>query len=250
MTKGDALYLSYFLCPFAVICICIGIYVNIKFIAQNRAIDMRTRSFSSVECNVNKFIIREFKVYHSSGEGTAAYNDYLYRSFVDVDYSVNGKVIKSFGKLTMHKSIKAAVAEYEQLPNRPPLYYQQGAVDLDCNQSEAVTFLSQHKFKTPLNAQKITIQCSLDNPELNNLMTIDKEPSGGYLIAYGMGLLVLTIYVFFCYIGKCISGATLPLLICSLIFILFAVFVKVTHKGSIDRKTTYVAGFEKQINVN
>jgi hypothetical protein len=209
---------------------------------------MRSRTFSAISVNVHKFIIREYQLYHSSGKGTAAYNEYFYKTYVDVDYTTfKGNTIHSFGKLTTHKSVEDAVAEYELLPNRPPLYYQQGAVDLNGSQSEVVSFLSQYQLKAPFRTEKLMIKYSSDKPEINSLVTIDKEPYGGILIPYGLGLLVLAFYLFFCYIGKCIEDAKLPLFVCVAIVIAFAVLIKSTYKISIDRKPTFVAGFEKQI---
>lgn len=247
MTKNDALYLAYILFPFALVFICVGVFAHIKIVSQNHMIDIRTKSFQAVNADVNKFIIREFKIYHSSGKGTGAYNDYHYRTFVDVDYAIQGKVIKSFGKLTTHKSVEDAVSEYDKLPNRPPLFYQQGAVEIDCKQSEVLSFLSQYQIKAPFNTEKILIKYSPDKPEINSLATIDKKPFGGILIPYGMGFVVLAIYILFCYLGNCIEGARLPLFVGAIIVLAFAALVKVTYKVSIDRTQTFVPGVEKQV---
>lgn len=247
MTKNDALYLAYVLFPFALVFICVGVFAHIKIVSQNHMIDMRTKSFQTVNADVNKFTIREFKVYHSGGNGTAAHNDYLYRTYVDVDYAIQGKVIKSFGKLTTHKSVEDAVAEYDHLPNRPPLFYQQGAVKIDNNQSEVLSFLSQYQIKAPSNTEKIVIKYNPEQPEINSLVTIDKKPYGGILIPYGMGFVVLAIYILFCYLGKCIEGTRLPLFVGTIIVLAFAALVKVTYKVSIDRTQTFVPGVEKQL---
>jgi hypothetical protein len=161
---------------------------------------------------------------------------YNYEIFLVVHYQKNGENRKSSGKYIEFKTISQALSFYEQIPERPPLFYQQLSNDKNSIRDDVMDNLSNFKPNKQKETHDLSIGVSHSDPSINQLIFKDKKKTGGIYVIYGIGALLTLFYFVFCFMTKTGVKGYIPFSIAVGVLVIFLIVRLSTLHSDFKRK--------------